>query len=91
MAADGCGAIVRAVPGGSESPPAANASRRAAVVGAVNQGDDADTTGALVGMLAGARFGAQALPRRWLNKLDHQTRLLITEQTAGLLALALAP
>ncbi len=62
-----------------------------AVVGAVNQGDDADTTGALVGMLAGARFGAQALPRRWLNKLDHQTRLLITEQTAGLLALALAP
>lgn len=62
-----------------------------AVVGAVNQGSDADTTGALVGMLAGARCGAQALPRRWLNKLDRSTRLAITEQTSALLALALTP
>ncbi|MBI2731847.1 MAG: ADP-ribosyl-[dinitrogen reductase] hydrolase [Aquabacterium sp.] len=62
-----------------------------AVVGAVNQGDDADTTGALVGMLAGARFGAQALPKRWLNKLDRSVRLAVTEQTSALLALALAP
>ncbi len=30
----------------------------AALVATVNQGDDADTTGALVGMLAGARCGA---------------------------------
>jgi ADP-ribosyl-[dinitrogen reductase] hydrolase len=36
---------------------------RAAVVAAVNQGDDADTTGALVGMLAGARCGAGACRR----------------------------
>lgn len=62
-----------------------------AVVGAVNQGDDADTTGALVGMLAGARFGAQALPKRWLNKLDRSVRMAVTEQTSALLALALAP
>lgn len=60
-----------------------------AVVGAVNEGDDADTTGALVGMLAGALWGAQALPRRWLNKLDRQVRMAITEQTSALLALAL--
>ena len=60
-----------------------------AVVGAVNEGDDADTTGALAGMLAGALCGAQALPRRWLAKLDRQVRLQITEQTSALLALAL--
>jgi ADP-ribosyl-[dinitrogen reductase] hydrolase len=62
-----------------------------AVVGAVNQGDDADTTGALVGMLAGALCGAQALPKRWLARLDRQVRMAITEQTSALLALALAP
>ncbi len=62
-----------------------------AVVGAVNQGDDADTTGALAGMLAGARFGAQALPRRWLNKLDRSVRMAVTEQTSALLALAMTP
>jgi ADP-ribosyl-[dinitrogen reductase] hydrolase len=61
-----------------------------AVVGAVNQGADADTTGALVGMLAGALCGAQALPRRWLNKLDRSVRLAITEQTSALLALSAA-
>lgn len=60
-----------------------------AVVGAVNQGDDADTTGALTGMLAGALWGAQALPKRWLARLDRNVRLAITEQTSALLALAL--
>lgn len=57
-----------------------------AVVGAVNRGGDADTNGALVGMLAGARFGAHAIPRRWLGKLDRAIRLQITEQTSALLA-----
>jgi len=62
----------------------------AAVVGTVNEGGDADTTGALAGMLAGALCGAQALPRRWLGKLERSTRMAITEQTSALLALALA-
>jgi ADP-ribosyl-[dinitrogen reductase] hydrolase len=62
-----------------------------AVLGAVNEGHDADTTGALVGMLAGAMCGAQALPRRWLAKLDRSMRLAITDQTSALLALAFAP
>jgi ADP-ribosyl-[dinitrogen reductase] hydrolase len=60
------------------------------LVATVNEGGDADTTGALVGMLAGALCGAQALPRRWLNKLDRGVRMAITEQTSALLALALA-
>jgi ADP-ribosyl-[dinitrogen reductase] hydrolase len=59
----------------------------AAVVATVNQGDDADTTGALVGMLAGARCGARALPTRWLSRLQPATVRAITEQTAALLAL----
>lgn len=62
-----------------------------AVLGAVNQGGDADTTGALVGMLAGALCGAQALPKRWLAKLDRSVKMAITEQTSALLAVALAP
>ena len=61
----------------------------ATLIATVNEGDDADTTGALVGMLAGAMCGAQALPRRWVNKLDRAVRMAITEQTSALLALAL--
>jgi ADP-ribosyl-[dinitrogen reductase] hydrolase len=57
-------------------------------VATVNQGDDADTTGALVGMLAGARCGAAQLPQRWLRRLQAATVRAITEQTSGLLALA---
>jgi len=59
-----------------------------AVVATVNQGDDADTTGALVGMLAGARCGAAKLPQRWLHRLQPAIVQAITEQTRGLLALA---
>lgn len=59
----------------------------AAVIATVNLGDDADTTGALVGMLAGARCGAHALPARWLSKLQPATVRAITEQTSALLAL----
>jgi ADP-ribosyl-[dinitrogen reductase] hydrolase len=40
------------------------------LTGIVNQGGDADTTGAIGGMLAGAFYGLDALPRRWLGKLD---------------------
>ncbi len=32
---------------------------------AVNLGDDADTTGAIYGQLAGAFYGAGAIPARW--------------------------
>jgi ADP-ribosyl-[dinitrogen reductase] hydrolase len=59
-----------------------------AVVATVNQGDDADTTGALVGMLAGARCGASRLPWRWLSRLQPATVRAITDQTSGLLALS---
>lgn len=40
-----------------------------AVLTAANLGDDADTTAAIVGQLAGAYYGAQAIPADWLGKL----------------------
>jgi ADP-ribosyl-[dinitrogen reductase] hydrolase len=59
-----------------------------ALIATVNQGDDADTTGALVGMLAGARCGAARLPPHWLQRLQPDTVQAITHQTRGLLSLA---
>jgi ADP-ribosyl-[dinitrogen reductase] hydrolase len=40
-----------------------------ALVWAVNLGGDADTNGAVAGALLGARFGASAIPSRWLDRL----------------------
>jgi ADP-ribosyl-[dinitrogen reductase] hydrolase len=40
-----------------------------AIVTAVNRGGDADTLGAVTGAVAGARFGASALPERWVEDL----------------------
>jgi len=70
---------------------AAHADFETAVVATVNRGDDADTTGALVGMLAGATCGARALPRRWVRALMPGVVRAITDQTSALVALALAP
>ena len=35
---------------------------------AVNLGDDADTTGAIYGQLAGAYYGESSIPQTWLSK-----------------------
>ncbi len=40
-----------------------------AVLRAVNLGDDADTTGAIVGQLAGAYYGVEDIPQSWIEKL----------------------
>jgi ADP-ribosyl-[dinitrogen reductase] hydrolase len=40
-----------------------------AIVTAVNRGGDADTLGAVTGAVAGVRFGASALPDRWVDAL----------------------
>lgn len=36
---------------------------------AVNLGEDADTTGAIYGQLAGAYYGKNCIPKRWVDKL----------------------
>jgi ADP-ribosyl-[dinitrogen reductase] hydrolase len=41
----------------------------AALLKAVNLGDDADSVGAVAGQLAGARYGLSAIPTNWLNAL----------------------
>jgi len=45
-----------------------------AVLKAVNLGDDADTTGAVVGQLAGAYYGREEIPPAWLN-------IIVTRET----------
>ncbi|GIW95530.1 MAG: ADP-ribosylglycohydrolase [Pirellulaceae bacterium] len=40
-----------------------------AIVCAVNLGDDADTTAAVCGQIAGAYYGCQAIPSRWVSVL----------------------
>jgi ADP-ribosylglycohydrolase len=42
---------------------------------AVNLGDDADTTGAVYGQIAGAYYGVQGIPERWRSKLAHLSTL----------------
>jgi ADP-ribosyl-[dinitrogen reductase] hydrolase len=42
---------------------------REAVLEAVNLGDDADTTGAVCGQIAGAFYGEPAIPSEWLSRL----------------------
>ena len=41
---------------------------------AVNLGDDADTTGAVYGQLAGAFYGEAGIPARWLERLHWRER-----------------
>lgn len=54
----------------------------------VNMGGDANTVGALAGMLAGAKYGVGAIPERWLKQLDPDISELIKKQTTTLLSLA---
>ena len=44
------------------------------LVEVVNRGGDADTTGAIAGMIAGAFYGLDAIPERWLKALDPVVR-----------------
>ena len=60
----------------------------ACVVDAVNRGGDADTTGAIAGAIAGAHYGEEALPRRWLRRLDRAVRAEIEALSSRLVALS---
>ena len=56
----------------------------------VNQGGDTDTTGAILGAMAGACYGVDEIPRRWLDGLQNRegiearARALANRSTAGL-------
>ncbi len=55
---------------------------------AVNLGDDADTTGAVFGQIAGAHYGASGIPAGWLGKLA--MRGVIEDYADRLAALSVA-
>ena len=49
-----------------------------AVVHAINKGGDADTVGAVTGMIAGRTYGYDAIPKRWIDALVQHDKLLAT-------------
>ena len=56
---------------------------REAVLRAVNLGDDADTTGAVCGQLAGAYWGEPGIPQEWQNGLARKD--MVEKALQGLL------
>ncbi len=61
---------------------------RSCLVEVVNHGGDADTTGAIAGMLAGATYGAADIPEEWQRKLDPKITAEIRSQVPALLSIA---
>ena len=61
---------------------------RAGALLVVNLGDDADTTGAIYGQIAGAHYAAQSIPPSWRQKLAIATK--ITSLATSLHARAIA-
>ncbi|MAT39559.1 MAG: hypothetical protein CL946_08135 [Ectothiorhodospiraceae bacterium] len=58
------------------------------LIDVVNRGGDADTTGAIAGMIAGACYGELDLPDRWLQALDPAIREVCSDQAVALVASA---
>lgn len=58
------------------------------VVSVANQGGDADTTAAIAGGLAGAYYGLEEIPARWLKKLDKRYRTELEGLAIGLVKLS---
>ena len=58
------------------------------VIETVNQGGDADTTGAIAGALAGAYFGEESIPSRWIKKLDKKLVAELNELSEQLVKLS---
>lgn len=61
---------------------------RTCLIEVVNQGGDADTTGALSGMLAGATYGVGDIPDTWREKLEEPAQREIERQVPHLLRIA---
>lgn len=47
-----------------------------AILKAVNLGDDADTTGAIVGQFAGAHYGLSGIPKSWVEKVTMKDKII---------------
>jgi len=55
-----------------------------ALIDCVNRGGDSDTTGAILGMIAGALYGPNAIPARWTRRLERDIRLECLSQAQRL-------
>jgi ADP-ribosyl-[dinitrogen reductase] hydrolase len=60
----------------------------ACLIDVVNRGGDADTTGAILGMIAGSLYGIHAIPWAWLRELDTAVRRRCQQQAVALVRLA---
>ena len=49
----------------------------AAILKAANLGDDADTTAAICGQVAGAFYGESGIPKKWLDRLVMRGKMTI--------------
>lgn len=61
---------------------------RDCLIDVVNRGGDADTTGAIAGMLAGALYGPEDIPEAWLKRLDAVTAGACAMQARALIQLS---
>ena len=59
-----------------------------AVLAAANLGDDADTTAAIVGQVAGAFYGLKGIPKHWLGRLHLGHEILSTAEALYAAAVA---
>lgn len=60
---------------------------RECLINVVNRGGDADTTGAIAGMLSGAHYGIDSIPKIWLSGLDSNVSLACIQQAESLINL----
>lgn len=58
------------------------------LVGTVNQGGDADTTGAIAGALAGAYYGMEGIPPRWIKKMNRKVADEVSRLSERLISLS---
>jgi len=58
------------------------------LIDVVNRGGDSDTTGAILGMLAGAHYGYSAIPQEWIRRLDPSIKHSCKQQSMDLIGLA---
>ncbi|MGI6374973.1 MAG: ADP-ribosylglycohydrolase family protein [Anaerolineae bacterium] len=74
-AIEGSGYVVRSMEAALWALHKSEGYRQGALL-AVNLGDDADTTGAIYGQLAGALYGEQDIPADWRGKLALRQRII---------------
>src|SRR4051794_16149928 len=51
-----------------------------AAVDVINLGGDADTTGAILGAMAGVHYGVESIPPRWLGRLQNREAIDLRAQ-----------